>query len=823
MSHWWCCCTCLLYSTRFPTSSVLDDWTGTGSIVSEELQLTGTSTTILYDTPHPQYPYPPRVIVNVKGGANSELRVLFSWSANYGFVAELSPDSECGSLALYQVIAGVESEMLESPFVIPGASVDQWHRISACYDPRNDGVTVVVLADDGQKTTVRATADTAHVDGEYAGLGTGATHTGTAYFDNFAFWRLWYYGDGEQDDYDEETDVIECSPCAPGDCAWIDAQFESSADLCAWQSPGSDWSITTSDDGYGVLQADIDSGVLLHQVAYPDNPEWVYDDKYQELLIWFRAPDENQAIRAVICAEDTSNYLAAEVTVAIDDDHTCGKLRLLQVSGGSESVISREHIIPTIVEDTWYYLYVRYDGYRAEVSAQVYDGNEAFDFYATQLGHAASTGAIACDGDYVGVGVASAAAYGSGSGIQVGTFLALTCTDYEYPCFAMNGGYGQFARNATLTLSDDWELISGTEPTLYYTAIYADYVVKWTTGQSGMILCQDPAPYDIEDQYTGSTNIWGAYGIGVVFNSDATGDNYLLAEFASGVTGWALSLYEVNSGVRTLLDSTESSVTLGGEYGTTFWTIRFCWDNGTAYAHLEDATVWRGGLTKYGPYHGLSAYNISGSQPNAQAVASHANDIDETYGSPCAPCAPDCSACEDGVQPSQLIATIAGVEVDDPIYHDGSYYSTQNHQLSLVNTDHYADACYRCRWVGPAVQYTFEWVTGGNAYTQYMCFWVVIWLYRTPTGYLYLYGSYVQESNGPYLEEPDMYADPYDPLDCDDVRDNGCYAVAEGAALFNPILLAGPGETIDCYNDLDGLVLSQTGSNVTATIQVPDE
>jgi len=602
------CCECLIYQTAFASAAVLaDDWTtsGTVSIVSGELQITTAGATAILDTVHPQYPYPPRLSVQVKGGSSAELRLFLSYSAGGtdGIVIELRPAADgCGELDIYQISSSSET-LLSGTHGVPGLVNNEWHHVAACYDPRDGAISVVVHTADDRYTTITATIS-GHTYGEYAGLGTGATHSGTGYFDSFLFERLWYYGDAEQDDwgvygagYYYDQTIIECSPCnAWGTCEWISADFSHADNICEWSGATSDWTITSNwitADGTGT-----GISLILHKTAYPwddrttalsgnylgiiDETQNAYTfemDHYHRIAVTITfIATAGSVLYGVICAVDRDNYIAAKVIVGDAASDYCGTIQLISVASGVSTDISDVHVVRGLVSGTTWVLQLSY--YDGLVAAQIGDHG-----YGSRLG--IQLQAEATYGPYVGLGADDYTVY---------------VTEFDAGCRQLietcQLDSGDFDWDATTWQTCVWDLLSGSWPT-------RDASDQLVVDADTAMQFQNPVPIPYRDahkvQLTAAikTSAQDDTAVGIIFGSDLGGDNYYLAEVNYAAAGSTLTIYQVNSGSRTQLTTSSSGLPYP-------FTMTACAAGGRLYAAVTSGAILEADGDSYGGYTGFT-------------------------------------------------------------------------------------------------------------------------------------------------------------------------------------------------------------------------
>ena len=192
-----CCEDCPCEVTEDGLAGTLSDtWTlktgdwGDIAVVDGYAQATG-AIELWHVTPHPDNPYPADVQLRVRGVAGSVLRLVISANGDVAtgdaLIVELTPDTDCGTLKLYQRLDGVED--LLATIQVYGAVVDEWHDLRACYDPETEILRGGVLTAGGNWSQLSSDVDN-HTDGAYAGFASGTADQSD--FDSFVYRKLWY-------------------------------------------------------------------------------------------------------------------------------------------------------------------------------------------------------------------------------------------------------------------------------------------------------------------------------------------------------------------------------------------------------------------------------------------------------------------------------------------------------------------------------------------------------------------------------------------------------------------------------------------------------
>lgn len=649
------CCVCFIASASFASGV---DWTlsGKSSIASNQLTITGAGDSAIFTTPHPQYPYPPRIIARVKGTADSEVRVLLSQSVSDSLIVELRPGDGCGFLYLYQESTG----LLAGAYYIPGAAVDQWHWIYACYDPRNGSFTANVRTYDGRFTEVSTTVPS-HTYGEYTGFETGPTHSGTMYANKLEFWRLWYYGDGDQDDWDAyyfSDPITECETCQSDNCAYIDADFDDADSICEWTGATSDWTIAGS--ALGTDGSGADNSIILHRAAYTRDyrtdplrgnylqigtgtqNDYTFDvDHYHRvtLTITFTA-SYGSTFYGIICATDADNYTAVEVTVGDAASEYCGTVKLISVVSGVATDISDEHVVPYLLSGITHILQINYyDGY---VVAQI--GDRTF-------GYGIQMRAEATYGVYVGLGA-------TGDNVTVTEFEA-GCRQIIESCQLDSD---TFDYDATQWRTCKWSKLSGTWPT-------RDANDQLVVDADVSLLFNNPAPVPYREAHRAVLTGAIAPGaqdnttVSLIFGSDSSGTDYYQAELLFAAVGNTLTLYRVNSGTPTQLSQVATAIPYP-------FHLTACCAGAKVYAAVTSGGSTEADGYSYGGYCGITADVQVGHVSGDLLLVTFAtyrihaglNNWDEFWLITCQGCGPlpACSMCSTGSISAQYQLTTVG-------------------------------------------------------------------------------------------------------------------------------------------------------------------
>lgn len=156
-------------------------WTetaGSWSVASEAVTTTDTSAVLLSNTSQPDGTGEQTLTVDLKSSASNDLlRVIVGWvdSSNYHFVEVKIATS--GVIRLYKRSSGSNTLLTSAAYTF---ATDTFFSITACL---NDAQETFSASIDG--TVIAHVQTTVPASAEQFGIGTGATLTGTATFDNF--------------------------------------------------------------------------------------------------------------------------------------------------------------------------------------------------------------------------------------------------------------------------------------------------------------------------------------------------------------------------------------------------------------------------------------------------------------------------------------------------------------------------------------------------------------------------------------------------------------------------------------------------------------
>lgn len=257
------CCTgsiCLIQSNDLAS---LADLTGNFTLEDKDnfdydatlggIEISAASQTATADTPHPQSPYPPRVRIEFQADTIGGVVRLILGDA---IAAQVTIGDDCAQLDILDT--SDDSEII-STLYMPGVAIDEWHRLTICYDPDTAIVRATLLDINAAKTYESSgTYATGGALGRYSAFGTGPSSTGNVYVRNFRYWRLWYCGDSpytedchiEGDDWDYYYELPERTTCytCTTSCTVVSADFGDYEDgpmPCDWDADATDWEIVS--------------------------------------------------------------------------------------------------------------------------------------------------------------------------------------------------------------------------------------------------------------------------------------------------------------------------------------------------------------------------------------------------------------------------------------------------------------------------------------------------------------------------------------------------------------------------------------------------
>lgn len=266
-------------------------WTVTGGVMT-----TSDPDALLFHGKQHATPYV--VTVRVKGNAaGDQLRVLLGVNAartSYLYVQITLASDGNGELKLSAHDGSAETTV---PTTVPGLYPGMWHTIRACLNFTNGGLLVGIVTTAGgvRRSTSLPVPDAFNEDG--VGLGTGDLTT-EASFDSF----LWQREQGTNDP--------DCPPCTTN-CVWGTLECSGSLVAADWQIVAGAWSCGTTNS---------DSATLLF---LPTQPDEIHHHRVHGLIS--STQDGAEAI-FYVRYKDASTYLAGRATF----DGDCGKLEILQ-------------------------------------------------------------------------------------------------------------------------------------------------------------------------------------------------------------------------------------------------------------------------------------------------------------------------------------------------------------------------------------------------------------------------------------------------------------------------------------------------------------
>ena len=177
---------------------------------SSEIEVAAADVTTIRSVQHPQSPYSTWLTVEVKAATGALARVFVLWddgTPGDGIYLEFEPDAPTatsGTVTIYRK----DGTQIGDPWFVLGAVSDEWHVFTICYDPDTDPEEMVITIDPAgtyPAQSLNVLLPTGMTLGRKAGYGTGSG-TGSAWFQNYSFERLWYCGDGTEDCHQLEDD-----------------------------------------------------------------------------------------------------------------------------------------------------------------------------------------------------------------------------------------------------------------------------------------------------------------------------------------------------------------------------------------------------------------------------------------------------------------------------------------------------------------------------------------------------------------------------------------------------------------------------------------
>jgi len=192
----------------------------------DAVEITAANSTTIHSKQHPQSPYPTWLTVEVKVEAGAIDRLFILWDDSTpgdGIYLEFesdTPTATSGTITVYQK----DGTQIGDPWFVLGAVSDEWHVFTICYDPDTDPEEMVITIDPAgayPAQSLNVLLPAGMTIGRKSGYGTGSG-TGSVWFQNYSFERLWYCGNGTEDchelgdawDYDYDTpERIACHTC----------------------------------------------------------------------------------------------------------------------------------------------------------------------------------------------------------------------------------------------------------------------------------------------------------------------------------------------------------------------------------------------------------------------------------------------------------------------------------------------------------------------------------------------------------------------------------------------------------------------------------
>lgn len=177
---------------------------------------------------HPQSPYSTWLQAEVKATSTSPVKLFLAWDSLDGLYVEFTPQDGAtnGTLKLFRK----DGTQLGTTKQLICADQDIWHRITICYDPLTDEFSACFDARDSRGFIVRGQCISEDVPADFV-AGKQAGYGGEGYVRNYKYDRLWYRGDGTQQECCEVT--IETIQDGQEYIAAVSPQWNWSFSLCS--------------------------------------------------------------------------------------------------------------------------------------------------------------------------------------------------------------------------------------------------------------------------------------------------------------------------------------------------------------------------------------------------------------------------------------------------------------------------------------------------------------------------------------------------------------------------------------------------------------
>jgi hypothetical protein len=478
--------------------------------------------------------------------------------------------------------------------------------------------------------------------------------------------------------------IAYCHQCR-GECGWAKGHFGVADDDkdCEWEYDITDWTIAGN-----AIKTSVSNSTILHKAEYPWNDrtgtftaetgtpfsDWEFYHRHT-LKMTFRADTADRVIYAIVAAADDENFIALELTVAYDTEEILGKARLIDVTGGVVSAISREHLFRGVTVGAYFTVGVDFNDGVVRAAIRT-DATVPSTIGFPPASWQRELRSEADDNTYHGDQVGMATAGGTGevkvsyfvAGCYVhNEFCALESDDYQYQS-------GDWKKDA-------WTKVSGTWPTQN-----GDGTISTTAPVK--LLHRNP----VLDQYEDNNRVTLKFGMSAVNVGDKF---YILASHNdAGDAGLALGIDVLNStnaflrlcsvsgGVYTALRSSVAIPHSG--YSDHEYILSLCVSTSSLHGHVQySATGLALPVSK-----AIAIYDISTREHRfgldiqtstslyAENIGLHRlgsiNSGISSLASDCTDCQAECGLCADGAGTRTLLvelptlATCASTSYCDP-------------------------------------------------------------------------------------------------------------------------------------------------------------
>lgn len=177
---------------------------------SSEVEVASADVTTIRSKQHPQSPYPTWLTVGVKVSSGAVARIFVLWddgTPGDGIYIAFEPDTPTatsGTVTVYRK----DGTQIGYPWFVLGAVSDEYHAFTICYDPDTDPEEMAITVDPAGSypaQSMNILLPSGMTIGRKSGYGTGSG-TGSVWFQDYSFERLWYCGNGTEDCHELEDD-----------------------------------------------------------------------------------------------------------------------------------------------------------------------------------------------------------------------------------------------------------------------------------------------------------------------------------------------------------------------------------------------------------------------------------------------------------------------------------------------------------------------------------------------------------------------------------------------------------------------------------------